>query len=190
MKCKRPRRHAPPQHPLPIGHVCAGRRDLSATGSDACSGSDARVCVFLRSGFEHLRLCSIFCLLRPSAPALRCLGAISGAGGLPRLLDFSCVCVKRVPVAPAVVAVLPYLCLVPWWPSVWCDACVVSWYNLIGPIGIVLSARHKHSTPAGTSTKHTHSLKHRHIHALHKALPSATGKQPHKLLEEPGVATR
>ena len=37
----------------------------------------------------------------------------------------------------------------------------------MGPIGIVLSARHKHSTPAGTSTKHTHALKHRQIGALY-----------------------
>ena len=32
----------------------------------------------------------------------------------------------------------------------WCRA-----LKLMGPIGIVLSAQHKHSTPAGTSTKHT-----------------------------------
>ena len=36
----------------------------------------------------------------------------------------------------------------------------------MGPIGIILSARHKHSTPAGKSIKHTHSPKQRHIHAL------------------------
>ena len=29
--------------------------------------------------------------------------------------------------------------------------------KLIGPIGVALSARHKHSTPAGISTKHTQS---------------------------------
>ena len=39
-----------------------------------------------------------------------------------------------------------------------CDVRVVSWFKLMGPVGIVLSARHKHSKPAGTSTKHTHSL--------------------------------
>ena len=57
-------------------------------------------CVCLRSVFEHLRLCSALCLLRPSAPVLLCLGVISGAGGLPLRLDFSCVCAERVPVAP------------------------------------------------------------------------------------------
>ena len=34
----------------------------------------------------------IFFLLRPSARVLRCLGVISGAGGLLWCLDFSCVC--------------------------------------------------------------------------------------------------
>ena len=52
---------------------------------------------------------------------------------------------------------------------------------LIGPIGIVLSSRHKHRTHTGTSTKHTHSFKHRHIHALHKALPNTTGTMGTKL---------
>ena len=59
-----------------------------ATGSEACLGGDVRVYVLV---FDHLRLCSVFCLLRPSAPALRCLGVISGAGGLPRRLNLSCV---------------------------------------------------------------------------------------------------
>ena len=53
----------------------------------------------------------------------------------------------------------------------------------MGPIGVVLSARYKNSTPGGTSTKHTHSLKHRYIHALHKALPNTTGKHPTNFLE-------
>ena len=39
-------------------------------------------------GLEHLRFRS-FCLFCPSMPALRCLGWITGAGGLPRLLGFS-----------------------------------------------------------------------------------------------------
>ena len=83
------------------------------------------VCV---RGFEHLRLCSDFCLLRPSAPALRCLGAISGTGGLPWCLDFSCVCAERLSVAPAVGTALPYICA-------WCLGgtgcsvmCVESWF--------------------------------------------------------------
>ena len=84
--------------------------------------------MFLRSGFEHLRFCSVL-LLRHIAQAWRYLGMILGAGGLPRRLDFSCVCAGRVPIAPAVGAVLPYLCLVPWWRRVWCDACVVSWLD-------------------------------------------------------------
>ena len=75
-------------------------------------------------------------------PALWCLGVISGAGGVPQRLDFSGVCAARVPIAPAVGAVLPYVCLVPWWHRVRRDACVVSWFKLMGPIGIVLSARH------------------------------------------------
>ena len=29
-----------------------------------------------------------------------------------------------------------------------CDVCVVSWFKLVGTIGIVLSVRHKHSKPA------------------------------------------
>lgn len=35
--------------------------------------SSSDVC--LRSDFEYLRLCSAFCLSRPSAPVLRCLGS-------------------------------------------------------------------------------------------------------------------
>ena len=140
------------------------------------------MCVWVL-GLEHLRL-RAFCFLCPTAPALQCLGVTPGAGGLPRCLDFSCVCAARVPVVPAVDAMLQFLWLVPWWHRVQCDVCVESWCKLMGPIGIVLSAQHKHSTPTGTSTKHTHSLKHRHIHALHKALPNTTGKHPHKLLEE------
>ena len=49
--------------------------------------------------------------------------------GMLRHLDFSCVCAGRVPVAPAVGAVLPCLCLVPWWHRVRCDACVVCWLD-------------------------------------------------------------
>ena len=45
-------------------------------------------------------------------PALRCLGVISGAGGLPRRLDFSCVCAMQVPVVHVVGAVIFHLCLV------------------------------------------------------------------------------
>ena len=81
-------------------------------------------------------------LLRPSTLAVWCLDVISG--GLPRRLDFSYVCDALVPFAPTVGAVRPYLCLVHWWHRMRCDVCVVSWFKLMGPIGIVLSARHKH----------------------------------------------
>ena len=47
-----------------------------------------------------------------TAPALQCLDVLSGAGELPRRFGFSCVCAGLVPVAPAVGAVLRYLCLV------------------------------------------------------------------------------
>ena len=67
------------------------------------------VCVCFRSDFEHLRLCSVVFLLRASAPAVRCLGTISGGGGWPWSLDFSSVCAERVPVAPAVGTVLPFV---------------------------------------------------------------------------------
>ena len=50
----------------------------------------------------------------------------------------------------------------------------------MGPIGIVLSARHKHSTPAGTPAGT--STKHRHIRALHKALPNTAGAPPRVLV--------
>ena len=89
--------------------------------------------MFLHSGFDPLRLFAFFCLpmharllrlfvtitqtlsvfwmLLPSVPALRCLGMISGAGGLPRCLDSSCAGSCNC-VAPAVDAVLLCMCLV------------------------------------------------------------------------------
>ena len=45
-------------------------------------------------------------LVRPSAPALQCLDLLPGAGELPWLLAFFCVCAGPVPVAPAVGAEL------------------------------------------------------------------------------------
>ena len=56
-------------------------------------------------------------------------------------------CVLQVPVAPAMGAVLSCLWLVPWGNRVRRDVCVVSWFELMGPTGIVLSARHKHRCP-------------------------------------------
>ena len=53
------------------------------------------------------------CMLRPNAPVLPCLGLLTGAGGLPLRLGFSCKCAARVPVAPAVGAVPLCQCLVP-----------------------------------------------------------------------------
>ena len=43
------------------------------------------------------------------------------------LFKLSVVCAGPVPVAPAVGAVLHYLCLVPWRHGVRCGACLVSW---------------------------------------------------------------
>ena len=56
-----------------------------------------------------------------------CLGFITGAGGSPRRLGFSCICAARVPVSPAVDAVP--LCLVPWWYRVRCDVLVTCLYS-------------------------------------------------------------
>ena len=69
---------------------------------------------------------------------MRCLGVISGAGGLPQHSHFSCACAALVPVAPAVGAVLLYLWLVPRWHRVpcdvrvacWLDACTAAWLGL------------------------------------------------------------
>ena len=70
-----------------------------------------------------------------------CLGFIGGAGGLPRRLSFSCMCAARVPVAPAVGAVLLCFWLVPRWHRVQCDLCVVCWFKLMGPIGKIVLQR-------------------------------------------------
>ena len=79
-----------------------------------------------------------FCLLRPSALALLCLGFITGAGGLPRRLDFSHMCPAWVPVAPAVGAVSLCLCMVPRWHRVRCDVLVRCMYSgLVGGLPFV-----------------------------------------------------
>ena len=70
-----------------------------------------------------------FCLLRPSAPALPCLGFITGAGWLCRRLGFGCMCAARVFVASAVGAAPLYLFLVPRWHRVRCDVSVVCWLD-------------------------------------------------------------
>ena len=51
-------------------------------------------------------------------------------------------CAVRDPVVPAVGAVLPHLRLVLWLQRVLCDLRVVSWLELIGPIGMILSSLH------------------------------------------------
>ena len=56
-------------------------------------------------------------------------------GILPRRLDFSRGCAVQVPVAPAVGAMLAYLCLVPWWHRVRSDACMVSWLDACAAAG-------------------------------------------------------
>ena len=62
------------------------------------------------------------------ALALQCLQVLSGAGGSPQRLAFSCVCTGLVPVAPAVDAMLAGVFLVPWWHRLRCNACVVSFF--------------------------------------------------------------
>ena len=47
------------------------------------------------------------------APALACRGFITGAGGLPRCLGFSCMCTAWLPAVPVVGATPLCLCLVP-----------------------------------------------------------------------------
>ena len=69
------------------------------------------------------------------------------------IICFRCMCAAHVSVAPAVGAVPLCLWLVPRWHRLRCDVCLVCWFKLMGPIGIILSARHKHSTPAGRSNK-------------------------------------
>ena len=64
-------------------------------------------------------------------------GCDSGRRG-PGRLDLSCVCAARVPVSPAVGAVLPSLWLVPSWHRVQCDVRVVSCFKLMGPIGALV----------------------------------------------------
>ena len=59
---------------------------------------------------------------KQSVPAS--LGFITGAWGLPQRLGFSCMRTARVPVAPAVGAVLLCLWLMPRWHRVRCAVCV------------------------------------------------------------------
>ena len=64
------------------------------------------VCDWVRD-VDHLSF-RLSCSLRPSAPALPCLGFLTGG-----CLGFRCMCAARVPVAPTVGAVPLCLCLVP-----------------------------------------------------------------------------
>ena len=92
---------------------CSTRNSQRAQKLSAkCGDQQACVCVYVCVCVLVLNI-SASVRSRPSAPALQSLGAISGAGGLPRRLDFGCMCAKQVFIAPAVSAVLPYLCLVP-----------------------------------------------------------------------------
>ena len=54
---------------------------------------------------------------------------LSGAGELPRRLDFSCMCARWVTFVPTVGVLLLCLSLVPWWNSVVGDVCGVSWID-------------------------------------------------------------
>ena len=55
-------------------------------------------------------------------------------------LYFSCLCAERVPVAPAVGAVLHCLCLVPWWHRLRCDVLARCMYRGLSG-GLLLAAR-------------------------------------------------
>ena len=63
------------------------------------------------------------------------LGFLTGAGGLPRRLGFSYMCVARVPVAPAVGAVPLCLRLVPRWHRGRCACGVLVRYLYSGLVG-------------------------------------------------------
>ena len=76
------------------GPVCAGRGFHPA--ADGQVDMYVRVCDWVR-GLDRLSFRLSCCLLRPSAPALPCLGFITGAGGLPQRLVFSCMCAARDP---------------------------------------------------------------------------------------------
>ena len=84
------------------------------------------VCVLVPHISDSVRF---FRLLCPGALTLRSLDMISGAEVLPWRLTFSYVCAERVPLAPAVGAVLPHLCLVPWRHRARCDVSVVCWLD-------------------------------------------------------------
>ena len=93
------------------------------------------VCVRVGSGFGPSQFPS--CLLRPSAPALPCLGFFTGAGGLPRHLSFSCMCAVWVLVAPAVCAVRLCLRLVTRWHRVRCECVRCMCSSLVGGLPFV-----------------------------------------------------
>ena len=84
-----------------------------------CQQMRACVCEYAQ-GLDRLKL-RMFCLFRPSTPALWCLGFITGAGGLPWCL--SCICAERVPVAPTLDAVPLCMWLVPRWHRMQCYVC-------------------------------------------------------------------
>ena len=113
-----------PTFPHSPGPVCTDRGVPAADGEASSGGFVcACVCDCVRD-LDRLRF-RPFCLFSPSALALLCLGSITGgAVGLPRRLGFSCMCVARVPVAPAVGAVPLCVWLVPRWHRVRCDVLV------------------------------------------------------------------
>ena len=113
---------------VPPSRVQQTNTEPSSTPPHPCSAHNQRcVCDCVR-GLDRLRFCP-FCLFRPSTPALRCLGFITGAGRSPRRLGSSCMCAAPVPVAPAADTVP--LCLWLWQRArcvvCWLDACAVAW---------------------------------------------------------------
>ena len=68
------------------------------------------------------------------APALQCLGVISGGGG-----SISVVCVLSGSLLPQ--WWVPAAFSVPWWHRVRCDACVVSWLDACTAAWFVVAVR-------------------------------------------------
>ena len=97
------------EHSPDVDSVLATLRFVSIDVSNECARADVIVC--------------------PIDSLALCLGFITGTGGLPRRLGFSCMCAARVPVAPAVGAMPLCLRLVPRWHRVRCDVGVVYWLD-------------------------------------------------------------
>ena len=86
------------------------------------------MCVFV-IGVGVLTVSIFICIVCYSVPALPRPGFLTGAGGLPPRLGFSCMCAARVPVSPAVGAVPLCLYLVPRWHRGRCGVLVRCMYS-------------------------------------------------------------